>query len=307
MMPAAKMLDPIVGLDVHMIQPPGPVPPIPVPHPHTGILFDPFDLAPYIGATVTVGGIPRAVAGSGTKMIPDHIPIGGVFVKPPANDSELFMGSSTVLADGEPFSYLALPLLSCWDVGMPPIPRPPRSLLPSMVLPTTVCMAVPSGVTVGGGPTVSMSALADRIGLGPLMAAYEFAKTGNPMALLGLLGPAMKGAKKLNKKFKFIKKSKCGRGVKLFGGKVSIGGDPVNLVTGEVLDDVLDALEPGGLFRWERYYASSRCDRLGPMGYGFTHAYEHTLELHPQAWRYRDADDTEIDFEPPTLAKLNRL
>ena len=35
-----------------------------------------------------------------------------------------------VTADGDPFSYLGLPLLSCWDVGMPPIPRPPRSLLP---------------------------------------------------------------------------------------------------------------------------------------------------------------------------------
>ncbi len=303
MMPAAKMLDPIVGLDVHMIQPPGPVPPLPVPHPHTGILFDPFDLAPYIGATVTVGGIPRAVAGSGTKMIPDHIPIGGTFLKPPANDSELFMGSSTVLADGEPFSYLALPLLSCWDIGMPPIPRPPRSLLPSMVLPTTVCMAVPSGVTVGGGPTVSMSALADRIGLGPLMAAYEFAKTGNPMALLGLLGPAMKGAKTLNGKFKFIKKSKCGKGVKLFGGKVSIGGDPVDMVTGEVIDDVLDALEPGGLFRWERLYGSSRCDRRGPLGYGFTHAYEHALELFPQAWRYRGPDGTEVDFDPLSIGR----
>lgn len=303
MMPAAKMFDPIVGVDVHMIQPPGPVPPVPVPHPHTGILFDPFDLAPYIGATVTVGGIPRAVAGSGTKMIPSHIPIGGTFIKPPANDSELFMGSSTVLADGEPFGYLALPLLSCWDVGMPPIPRPARSLLPSLVLPTTVVMAVPSGVTVGGSPTVSMSALADRVGLGPLMAAYEFAATGNPLALIGLAGPFLKGLKKANKKFKFVKKSKCGKGVKLFNGKLSIGGDPVNLVTGEVIDDVVDALEPGGLFRWERFYGSSKCDRLGPLGYGFTHGYEHTLELYPQAWRYRDPSDTEIDFDPPTATQ----
>ena len=298
MMPAAKMFDPILGVDVHMIQPPGPVPPVPIPHPHTGVLFDPFDLAPYIGSTISVGGIPRAVAGSGTQLAPDHIPIGGTFIKPPANDSELLLGSSTVIADGDPFSYLGLPLLSCWDVGMPPIPRPPRSLLPSLVLPTTVVLAVPSGVTVGGSPTVSLSALAGRVGLGPLLALYNFAKTGNPLALIGLAGPALKGLKFLNKKLKFIKKSKCGKGVKLFNGKLGIGGDPIDLISGAQLLSADDFVEPGGLFRLERHYSTARRDELGVLGHGFTHGYEHALELFPQSWRYRDPEDGQIDFDP---------
>jgi len=303
MMPAAKMFDPIVGVDVHIIQPPGPVPPVPIPHPHTGMLFDPMDFAPFIGATVKVNGIPRAVAGSGTKMIPPHIPIGGVFVKPPANDSELFMGSMTVSADGEPFGYLALPLLSCWDIGMPPFPRAKRSPITSMVLPTTVVLSIPSGVMVGGPPIPSLTAIADRLGLGPLMALYEFATTGNPLALLGLAGPLLKGLKFLNRKFKIVKKSKCGRGAKFFNGKLSIGGDPVDIVTGAQFDEADDYVEPGGLLAFSRYYNSSRSDRLGTLGHGFTHSYEAAIDLFPQVWRFRDHTDVEIDFDPLTAER----
>ena len=102
---AAKAFDPVLGVDIHIIQPPGPVPPVPVPHPFIGILIDPFDFAPIIGSTVSVNGLPRATAGTGGKCLPPHIPIGGVFVKPPANECDVFMGSSTVLADGEPLSF----------------------------------------------------------------------------------------------------------------------------------------------------------------------------------------------------------
>ena len=39
MMPAAKHFDPILGIDIHIIQPPGPVPPVPIPHPFIGFLI----------------------------------------------------------------------------------------------------------------------------------------------------------------------------------------------------------------------------------------------------------------------------
>ena len=64
MMPAAKHLDPILGIDIHIIQPPGPVPPLPIPHPFVGIIIDPFDYVPILGATVMVNGLPRAQAGT---------------------------------------------------------------------------------------------------------------------------------------------------------------------------------------------------------------------------------------------------
>jgi len=70
---AAKAFDPVLGIDIHIIQPPGPVPPVPVPHPFIGILIDPFDFAPIIGSTVDVNGLPRATAGTGWKCLPPHI------------------------------------------------------------------------------------------------------------------------------------------------------------------------------------------------------------------------------------------
>jgi hypothetical protein len=60
---AAKHLDPLVGLDTHIIlipTPAGPVP-TPLPHPYVGILFDPFDYAPFVGASTYINGLPRGV------------------------------------------------------------------------------------------------------------------------------------------------------------------------------------------------------------------------------------------------------
>ena len=84
---AAKQFDPIVGLDIHIILVPAvPSPiPTPIPHPYTGIVFDPIAFLPIIGTTVMVNGLPAATAGTAGKAIPPHIPIGGMFVKPPSN------------------------------------------------------------------------------------------------------------------------------------------------------------------------------------------------------------------------------
>ena len=121
MMPAATHFDPVVGVDIHMVQPSGPVPPVPIPHPYIGIVFDPFDYLPIIGSTVKVNGLHRAIAGTAGKALPKHFPIGGTFVPPlPADEHENFMGSSTVEMDGDAAAYMALPCLSCQSIGMPP-------------------------------------------------------------------------------------------------------------------------------------------------------------------------------------------
>ena len=121
MMPAAKNMDPVMGVDIHLVQPPGPSPPIPIPHPFVGILCDFFDFVPIIGGTVFINTLatPRALAGTEAKAIPPHIPIGGTFIKPIGNEGEQFMGSSTVKMDGEVAAYNTLPVLSCQDIGTP--------------------------------------------------------------------------------------------------------------------------------------------------------------------------------------------
>src|SRR5262245_27565237 len=119
MMPASKHGDPQLGIDIHMCSTPVPAP---LPTPHISIVFDPFDYLPILGTTVTVGGMKRAIAGTGGIAV--HIPPGFPFAPMlPQKDDELFMGSSTVTVDGEPMSYLAMPVLGCQIAGMFSPPR----------------------------------------------------------------------------------------------------------------------------------------------------------------------------------------
>ena len=41
---------------------PGPVPPVPIPHPYVGMLIDPFDYVPIVGSTVLINGMHRGQA-----------------------------------------------------------------------------------------------------------------------------------------------------------------------------------------------------------------------------------------------------
>lgn len=284
MMPAAKHFDPVLGVDIHIIQPPGPVPPVPIPHPFVGMVVDPMDYVPILGATVMVGGIPRAQAGTAGKNIPSHIPIGGVFVKPPGNECEVFMGSSTVLADGDAFSHLALPVLSCQDVGMPPPPRPKKkSKTKSLVLPTSVVLSIPSGIFVSGPPTISMMALGMRAGMAAAGKLFKKAKAARK---------AKKGkAKKGKSKGKSKDNSPCGT-----------DAHPVDVVTGACVDTLVD-YEPrdGTLFRWIRHYDSSESERAGPMGRGFRHPFEMMLERTSEGFRFTDEMGLTVDFPPPVV------
>lgn len=275
---AAKQFDPVVGIDIHIIQPPGPVPPVPVPHPFIGILLDPFDFAPIIGGTVMVNGIPRATAGTGGKCIPPHIPIGGVFVKPPGNECEVFMGSSTVLADGEPLSFLGMPALSCHDIGMPPPPRLKKKKVPkSLFLPTSVVLSVPAGapVLVGGPPTVSMLALGMKAAMAGLGKAFK---------KLRKLQKASRRMKALSDKVhKAAKKAMDKLGVppsvqnRVHRSICSVTGHPVDVATGKVFTERRDFELPGPIpLEWTRIWYSSSV-YSGPLGAGWHHLYDMAL------------------------------
>ena len=115
---AAKHFDPQLGIDIHMYA----VPPCPLPTPHIGLVLDPFDYIPFIGSTIKVNGVHRGTAGTGGLDI--HIPLGvwgpplAAPMGPQFDGEEIFMGSRTVSADGEPFSRLAMPVLDCNLAGM---------------------------------------------------------------------------------------------------------------------------------------------------------------------------------------------
>lgn len=294
MMPAIKHFDPIMGVDIHIVVlPPGV--PTPMPHPHIGMIIDPMDYVPILGGTVFIGPLPRASAGTAGKPFP-HIPMGGPFVKPPMNESEIFMGSATVLADGDPFSYTALPVLSCQDVGMisPPRKKPKRSY--GMMLPTTIVIGIPLGmpVLVGGPPTINMAAL----GMAAAMKA---------------LGPALKKLRGLQKKSARVKKisdaihNKANKLMDKLGvppnirNKVhksicTVTGHPVDVASGKLFTDAVDFQLPGPIpLKWERTWFSTSVYE-GPLGHGWHHSYDLELMEGDKAIAVRLADGRPVAF-----------
>jgi uncharacterized Zn-binding protein involved in type VI secretion len=107
--PAAKQGDHVVAIDMHLIQPPGPVAPLPVPHPFDGILDG------GLSTDVNIESRPAATVGSTATNTPPHVPIGGSFVNPPSNRGEVIRGSATVLINGQPAARAGDTARTCND------------------------------------------------------------------------------------------------------------------------------------------------------------------------------------------------
>ncbi|MBK6444605.1 MAG: hypothetical protein IPF81_04620 [Bacteroidetes bacterium] len=245
---AGKAFDIVTGVDIHIIGIPSPAGPIPtpLPHPFIGMVYDPMDFIPFIGATVMVNGMPRAQAGTGGKNVPPHIPMSGPFMKPPiGNECEVFMGSLTVNVEGEPFAKLGMPVLSCQCIGMPSPPRSKKKSGPGMKLPVSVLLAIPAGmpVMVGGPPMISFTAMAMKAGMGILskVKGSKFVKKASDK---------MHAAAE-----KAMKKMKVPKGVRNAVHKAicTVTGHPVDVASGKVFTDRIDFEMPGPLpLVWER-------------------------------------------------------
>jgi YD repeat-containing protein len=244
MMPASKHGDPQLGVDIHLcVVPPSPSP-VPLPTPHMSVVFDPMDYIPFFGATVTVCGMKRAVAGTSAKVI--HIPPGFPFApKLPDTEDELFMGSATVVADGDPFSFIGVPVLGCQIAGLMSPPRPKKKGKKLMLLPTTFNIAIPTNVFVGGPPTISLTGMASKLGFAAL---GKFAKS---------------------KFFKRLRKKLFGHMKPGFLKCKILRAEPVNILTGEVSVEHEDFTLPGRIpIQWVRSYESGN-HRQGLCGHGW--------------------------------------
>ncbi|WP_374243821.1 RHS repeat-associated core domain-containing protein [Zoogloea sp.] len=262
MMPAAKHGDPQLGIDIHLcIVPPGT--PVPLPTMHIAFVFDPFDYLPFIGATTTVMGMKRANAGTAGIVV--HIPP-CPFAKPPEKDDELFMGSSTVLVDGEPFSHIAHPTLGCQVVGMFSPGRVKSKPKKACLLPTDFNLAIPATVLIGGPPTISMSGLMTK---GAIKAFGALAKKAAPLV----------GA--LLDRFKNWRKAKWGHLPSGFLKCVILRAEPVDILTGAVSVEQEDFTVPGRLpLTWLRAYSSNK-RREGVCGAGWETPVDGRLEIDP--------------------------
>src|SRR6266540_3920024 len=109
MPPAAKQGDQVVAVDIHLIQPPGPTSPVPVPHPHNGLIDG------SLSSNVNIMGMPAATVDSTATNTPPHIPIGGSFVNPPKNKATIIVGSGTVFINSKPAARSGDTALTCND------------------------------------------------------------------------------------------------------------------------------------------------------------------------------------------------
>jgi RHS repeat-associated protein len=270
MLPANKHLLPVIGIDVHMIVILGA--PVPVPHPFIGLVFDPMDWIPKIGATVNVNSIPRGNSGTsgmlGTKA---HIPMGGPFAMAPmiGHDAKNFFGSPRVKAEGSYFSAGGFMLMTCNDIGIPLSLSAGKKFkpVPSLYAPTSATIPIPGGKPViVGGPYVP-----DLMGmLMALVMSYGFS------ALMKVGGALIKKAlTALN--HGVLKKFKCTQSLGDFLCKH--GFEPVNLINGSVLYEGIDFEIPGPIpVRWSRRWYSDSGYR-GLLGHGTHLNYDQTLQI----------------------------
>ncbi|OQP43858.1 hypothetical protein A4D02_10290 [Niastella koreensis] len=264
-------LKPVIGIDIHFVN--TPIPFIPLPHPYIGLVIDPFDYLPFIGATVKVNHVPRGNTDTGGMIITFmHIPFGIGFSLMPiiGHDSQNFFGSKTVSVDGAPMSGAGYLLMTCNDIGIPLSFRPGKKFkpIPSLYLPTSFCIPLQWGkpVMVGGPLVPNFSLMA-------LLKAFAF---GSFLKIFGKLGGKLLKAlnHKVLKKFPATKK--------LSNKFCKMGFEPVDLITGRVNYEYTDFELPGPLpLTWKRTWDSDS-GIAGPLGHGVQLSYDRCVQIWPE-------------------------
>jgi len=132
LMLAVKHLDPIMGIDIHIVQPPGPVPP-PIPSVHRNRArccgLHPQDRRDCLHQRSSAGN--RRHGRTGHSLAHPH----GRRVREAADQRErAFPGQRDVAADDNPLVYGMLPVLTCQDIGMPALPRLKKHSTPKSLM-----------------------------------------------------------------------------------------------------------------------------------------------------------------------------
>ncbi|NML41700.1 hypothetical protein HHL17_31230 [Chitinophaga sp. G-6-1-13] len=258
MLVSNKHFTPVIGLDLHIVILLGF--PVPLPHPFIGLVIDPMDYIPVIGATTRINHVPRGKSDTnGMLIFLFHIPMGGPFLLAPmiGHDAVNFFGSKKVKVEGNLMSPSGHMLMTCNDIGLPLSITPGKKFkpIPSLYLPTSYSIPLSFGKPVMvGGPYVP-----DWAGvLLNLIMSFGFG------ALMKGIG---KAGKKALTKFNHALKAKIGSN-KLSRALCKKGFEPVDLVQGIVIYDGTDFELPGPIpLKWERSWNSDSTFE-GLLGHG---------------------------------------
>ncbi|MDI9310571.1 MAG: DUF6531 domain-containing protein, partial [Limnohabitans sp.] len=285
MLLADNHFTPVIGLDIHFTV----VPPYNPFHPYIGMVIDPADYIPFIGATVQVNGIKRGVSDTSGIIMPFvHIPLVGSFAAPPiiGHESMNVFSSLTVFADGSRLSPKSYMVFTCNDIGLPlsaslaPNPKKPGklTLIPTLFAPTSFSLPIPTGMPVNVG--------------GPYAPDWGGVLMGLLMSI-GFSSLLRLGKKMFNKALK-----KMAGDNSLSKLLCKLGFEPINLVNGNVIYEGTDFEMQGPLpLQWERKWSSYSAYK-GWLGYGTHNNYDRTVELFPDedAIGVRTADGRVVAF-----------
>jgi RHS repeat-associated protein len=320
-LPASSQMDPVMGIDVHLVMIPPSPSPIPMPHPYIATVFNPKDfvacavntvtamvpppppdsaglqLASTVGnmakgmimgklglsATVKLGdATPRTHSGTKNKSIP-HFPMGASFAPTPIlkDAGEAFFGALLVLADGEPFTGLMHLNYDCWDIGI-------KALMRTGGDPDATHLYMPTGFIMAiPSHNVIVSPIPTPIN--PIKALTKILNIGLAKilhAIIDKLPPGLRGG--------------------LHAAVCHVTGHPVDVVSGMLFTDEEDFSLPGIIpFSWERTWYSDSSYR-GPLGHGWYHNYDAAFiidERNNQAV-YRMNDGRGVAFQLPLPGKF---
>ncbi|AKF86568.1 hypothetical protein MFUL124B02_29520 [Myxococcus fulvus 124B02] len=304
-------MDPVLGLDIHVVgvpAPPAPLPvPVPVPMPFVGLVFDPMGML--VGAAITraLGGQPNAVLINGlpatncgtnvTNMLTlPHLPAPGVaFIPPPkpGNDAELYFGAKDVSIAGSLGVRLGDIALSCSD--------PVR-------MPTSLVLALPKGapVLVMKPMVPDLASIAMALGMRAAMRAL-----GAVLRAGGRLLRALRRTQQASGRWRAASRALHDAVDRMVPRRVRsrvhravcfLTGHPVDVATGRLLTHREDFHLPGPLpLRFERAYDSALSFRDGPLGRGWSHTLNQAVWLERGRVVYLAEDGREIEFDTTRL------
>ena len=320
-LPASSQMDPVMGIDVHLVMIPPSPSPVPMPHPYIAMVFNPKDFIACavmsavasippppadsaglqlastvgkmalgmvmaklgLGASVKLGGFtPRTVTGTANKVIP-HFPMGASFAPIPIlkNSGHAQFGSLFLLADGEPFTGMMHLNNDCWDIGIMQLMRKKAPAEPMHLF-------MPTGFV--------MAIPSHNVIVNPIPTPI------NPIAALTKMFNF--GIAKLL--HKLIRKLPGGRLANALHKAVChVTGHPVDIASGMLFTDEEDFALPGVIpFSWERTWYSDSIYK-GPLGHGWYHNYDMGFSIdESNSGIFRMNDGRLVGFQLPERGKF---
>ena len=285
-MPAITLLGMHVGMPHAHTHPPSLIPPAPpVPLPSIGMLVG-------SGAISVLGcGLPLARAGD----IGISVTCGSL-----APPFEVFTGSSNVFVGGARAARILDLTKHCNPTSMGPfaIAMGGAGVLAGAAGAVATGQAAAAAQAAADAATLAIKLLCGKDpgippGMGALVGppAPTVLIGGFPCPPIGemVIGALMKGVKAVAAAAKKLRSSRranahCGN-----------GSHPIYLVTGENFDQFTDFVS-GELFAWKRHYSSARAHEDGPLGFGFRHIYQRTLDVRLHQSTFVDWDGVALEF-----------